>query len=342
MGRALWTWLAVLAFPLCGLAQDAGSANAGWAGKVFRDSTGNVPSGHDFGTVPKGAQLLHRFPMTNIYAVPLQIVTRVSCDCVSVTASPQVLQPRETGSLDIAMNTLRFNGPKQVTVYVTVMNQQYSSTFTLSITGFCRGDIVLEPGQAQFGMVPRGQSVARTVDVRFGGMQNWQTWQLTGVAANDSAPLDVRFQEMERRPGSVTYRVALTLKPDAAAGSFKGDLQLQSNDPNNRLVPIPYDVTIQAPLTVSPELTSFGTVKVGETQTRRVLLRGNKPFRVIAVEGQGDGVSIEGGGAPASVQALTIKYSPSAPGATQKALLIKTDLDGSATVTARVNGTATP
>ncbi|MFO0807868.1 MAG: DUF1573 domain-containing protein [Gemmataceae bacterium] len=325
--------------------QDPSAATA-WAAKIFRDASGNVPSGHDFGTVPKGAQLLHRFPMTNIYAVPLQILTRVSCDCVSVTASPQTLQPRESGTLDIAMDTRKFNGSKQVTVYVTVVSpvsqtqQQFSSTATLSITGFCRGDVTLNPGQAQFGVVSRGQPAERTVDITYAGQQNWQTWKLEAVVAGDSAPFDVRYQELARRPGQVTYRVALALKADTAPGSLKGDLQLQSNDPNNRLVPVPYDVTVQAPLRVSPEFTNFGTVRVGEPQSRRIILSGNKPFKVLAVDGKADGVIVEGSTAALQVHTLTIKYTPTAPGALANTLVIKTDLDGGATVTARLGATA--
>src|SRR4051794_5552632 len=100
MRTAVLASLVILALAPTAPAQD------GWAAKVFTpDAGGKPPAGHNFGTVPKGAQLQHRFPVTNIYAVPLQIQTRVSCDCVSVTASPQTLQPWESGTLDIAMDT---------------------------------------------------------------------------------------------------------------------------------------------------------------------------------------------------------------------------------------------
>src|SRR5206468_10949563 len=80
----------------------------GWPGKLFGDVAPDhkVPTGHDFGFVPKGAQLKHSFPLRNIYAVPLQIVTSVTCGCVTVTPNSQVLQPRESGVLDLNMDTL--------------------------------------------------------------------------------------------------------------------------------------------------------------------------------------------------------------------------------------------
>jgi hypothetical protein len=41
-----------------------------WAAKLFGSPTNLV---HDFGSVPRGAQLHHDFVMTNIYAVPIEI-----------------------------------------------------------------------------------------------------------------------------------------------------------------------------------------------------------------------------------------------------------------------------
>src|SRR5437762_10115017 len=116
MRTVVFAVVGVLALAPAAAAQEVVT---GWAGKLFA-ACGKIPTGHDFGSVPKGAQLKHRFPVTNIYAVPLQFMTGVSCGCVTVTANPQILQPRETGTLDINMDTLKWPyGHKQVSVYVT-------------------------------------------------------------------------------------------------------------------------------------------------------------------------------------------------------------------------------
>ena len=53
-----------------------------WAEKMFKDGVN-----HDFGSVARGAQLLHRFPIKNIYAVPLTITSlQSSCGCGTATA----------------------------------------------------------------------------------------------------------------------------------------------------------------------------------------------------------------------------------------------------------------
>lgn len=326
--------LAILASPAPG--QDV----SGWAAKLFRDSDGKIPTGHDFGAVPKGAVLQHRFPVTNIYAVPLQLTWRVSCGCVAATATPQILQPRESGFLDITMDTMRFSGYKSVDLQVTVANQQFQSTAVFRIVGNCRLDVTMEPGTVAFGTVPKGQSMSREVLVRYAGALNWQ---MTGAAPGDPAPFDVKLQEAYRQPGYVGYRVQLGVKQDAPAGTYKGDLQLVSNDPQSRFVPIPYEITIQPSLAVMPELSRIGS-KVGETQMRKVLVKANKPFKILEVEGQGDGVIVETPNVALPVQTLTIKFTPAdgQNGPIEKMLKIKTDLDGGSTVTAKVEATVQP
>jgi hypothetical protein len=43
-----------------------------WAEKLFvKDNAPHLS--HDFGTVARGTQLYHAFPVTNIYAVPIEI-----------------------------------------------------------------------------------------------------------------------------------------------------------------------------------------------------------------------------------------------------------------------------
>jgi hypothetical protein len=305
---------------------------------VFRTEDGKIPAGHDFGTVPRGALLRHRFPMTNIYKVPLQIVTSVSCGCVTAEPTPKILQPLEIGFLDVTMDTTKFNTPnKRVELYVTVIspNQQYSSTAALTISGTYRMDVTLNPAQAEFGVVPRGQAAVREVRVSYAGQLNWQ---LAPGAQNESAPFDVQVFEDARRGGRVDFRVRLTLKADAPAGTHRGELNLATNDPNNRQIPIPYDVTVQAPLTAVPDVARFSAVKADTQVVRNVIIRGSRPFHITGVDGQGDGLTAEFPSDAKSMQILTLRLQPTQAGALQRVLTVKTDLDNS-TVTVKVEAT---
>jgi hypothetical protein len=312
----------------------------GWAAKLFRDEKGQIPSGYDFKTVAKGAMLLHRFPVTNPYAVPLSISTKVSCGCVTATPNPQVLQPKETGYLDISMDTTRFSGQKTVNVEVNVMHPQFWSTTSLTIQAVCRGDVELAPAQAVFGAIPIGQAATRELVVRYRG--NQPGWQILNVVENKAAPFEVRHQEIARRGGQVEYRIWLSLKADAMAGSYKGDLNLTTNDPNNPIVSVPYDAAVQAPLTVSPDVVRLAAVKIGTPSEKRVLIRANQPFKILSVDGQGDGVTVQNRPDAVSTHVVTVKIEPTQSGPIQKTLTVHTDLGGGATATVKVEATAAP
>lgn len=312
----------------------------GWAAKLFKDETGKIPSGHNFGTVPKGAMLQHQFPIKNIYAVPLTITCDVSCSCTTVTPkrpATLVLQPHETGTIDITMDTTRFSGPKQVDVYVYVQHPQYWSSATLVIQAQRREDVELAPAQAVFGVVAQGQQVTRELMVRYRG--NQPRWEITGTAPDQTAPLDVRYVEAYRQGGQVGYKVSLTLKPIAPPGSNKGDLILTTNDPNGP-VTVPYDMMVQAPLSVSQEVARLGTIKVGAPTQRSIIVKGNQPFRILSVDGQGEGVTAVYRPDAVMANVLTVKVEAAAPGPVQKTLTIHTDLNGGATTAVKVEATA--
>ena len=212
------------------LALTAASAQAqGWAEKMFKDGTT-----HDFGSVPRGAQLFHRFTITNIYAVRMEITgIKPGCGCVTATPAKRVLEPRESTTIDVNMDARRFTGPKTVGIRVTV-GPEYTSSAEVKVTANSRADIVFNPGQVSFGAVTRGQTPAQTIDVEYAGVLNWQ---VSEVLAKD-APLDVSIKELYRRPGQVGYQLQVTLKADAPVGNLKQDLFLKTNDPGSPLVPV--------------------------------------------------------------------------------------------------------
>src|SRR5262249_15758284 len=148
-------------------------------------------------------------------------------------------------------------------------------------TAFCRPDVVFNPGQVNFGTVPAGQVVSQTVDVEYAGTLNWTVSEVLGK----DLPVETSLRELYRRPGQVGYQLRVSLKPGAPVGALKGELQLKTNDPASPLVPVLVEAVVQAAVSVSPATLGLGAVKAGETLTRRVVLRGSRPFVVRAVEG---------------------------------------------------------
>jgi hypothetical protein len=313
---------------------SAHGQSTAWADKLFNGNTT-----HDFGVVPRGTQLEYRFPMTNIWAVPIDIMeVRQSCGCVRAEAQPQHLGPRESGYLNVHMDGTRFSGPKTVTIYVRI-GPQFTSTATLQVSATSRMDVVFNPGEADFGVVAGGaEPPQRIVDIEYAGDMNWK---VTDIAAN-GAPVDVSFSELYRRPGGVGYRIVVTLKPDAPPGLIKQELTVNTNDRNSPKVPLLLQATVQGALAVSPHNINFGDVPVGTQKEKKVVIRADKPFSITSVQGIGQGLDVDLPAGASKTQILTVKYQPGQAGDLVKQLLIKTSLPDQSSASLTVEAQAKP
>jgi hypothetical protein len=270
-------------------------------------------------------QLFHRFPITNIYAVPLQIIhLRTSCGCGTASPSTRLLQPREVGTSDVTMDGCRFTGPKSIHVRVTV-GPDYTSTADLHVAANSRADVVFNPGQVTFGVVPQGGTPTQAIEVEYAGALDWR---VTGALTN-GAPYDVTLAEMYRRPGQVGYRARFTLQAKAPTGALKHEAFLQTNDSASQLVPVLVEATVQAALTASPDTLTVPDLPVGQELTRKVMVRGARPFRILSVDGGGDGVSVASplpSPQPQVQHALLLRCQPDKAGDFRRELKVKTDL----------------
>src|SRR5262249_4551779 len=140
-------------------------------------------------------------------------------------------------------------------------------------------------------------------------------------------PLDVGLEESYRRPGQVGYKVKVSLKANVPPGPFKEDIYLKTNDPASPLVPILVEANVQTAVSLSANTFNLGTVKSGDTVTRRVVVTGNKPFKVLGVDGLGDGIdAVDLPKDAAAQQIVSFKCKPTKPGDFKRELKIKIDL----------------
>jgi len=291
----------------------------------------------DFGTVARGAQLKHSFTIKNIYAVRMEITSiKVGCQCVTATAAKRVLESNESTTLQVRMDGRRFQGAKTVKVSVTV-GPEYVSTAELKVSANSRADVVFNPGGVNFGSVAQGQTPTQAIDVEYAGVLRWQ---VTDVVVGD-APYTATVKESYRRQNQVGYRLSVTMKGDAPAGVLKHTLYLKTNDQTSPMVPVLVEANVQSALTAQPSPMNLGTVKVGETLKRLVVVRGGKIFRVTGVEGLGEGVDLAAApaGAESEVQYVTFKCTFDKAGTFRRELKIKTNIQDSP-VSVIIEGTA--
>lgn len=328
MKHCLLSILVCLSFLPLSQAQEAA-----WAQKIF-----NGVTTHDFGTCARGAQLKYRLKMKNIYAVPLQITNiRSSCGCLSFEPNTKNLKPQEEGYIDILMDGRRFVGPKSVTLYVTV-GPQYISTAAVTFTANARGDVVLNPGEINFGVVASGSQVTQTIDVEYAGSLDWQ---IVEVVKSKNAPFEVQPRELYRNKprifqgGKVGYQLAVTLKADAPAGAFTQKILLKTNDPASPVLTVNVEGNIQASLTANPSEIAFRNLKVGQKESQRIVVRGTQPFEIKEVKGSGNGIRTNFVPRRAAVHFVDIELTPTATGEFARQLEFVTDQGTSTAISIR-------
>ena len=321
------TWAALNAHPIRAQGQ-------GWAEKMFQQGLA-----HEFGVVPKGSQLLHRFPITNIYAVRMEITQiQPGCGCVSAVASKRFLEPRETGTIDVSMDAKRFDGPKSVGIRVTV-GPEFVSSAELRVTANARGDLVFNPGRLVFGPQANGAEASQTVVMEYAGAFPLEVREVV----TNQVPVNATVKQLYREPGRVGYEVSAALKSDGPPGAFKDTIFLKTNDPTQPMVPLLVEGAIESTISVTPQKLALGNVSTSDMLTRRVVVRGQKAFQILSVEGTGQGVELAGelSPTPSMTQTISLKIQLKNVGEFKRELKIRTSLQD-APLILPLDGSATP
>jgi hypothetical protein len=326
-------WMGILL-----VAAAAGTARAGdksWSDTLFAERQ------HDFGPVPRGAKVRHPFVLTNNTQTPIQILNlRVSCGCTSGKASAGVVPPGKTGVIDAEMDTRNFVGRKTTTLYVSVFNGTEESEVALNVASTILSDIVLNPGGIDFGSISHGQTPTSSLTIDRVGQPDWRIVKMVSA----SKVLNATLAETQRANGTVSYRLDVSIKPNAPSGLVRDEIELLTNDPESRGFPVTVTAEIRGDLAATPAMLSLAAPTSADPVQGRYIVRASKPFRVVAVEGIGDGytATIDANVAK-SLHVVTVSYHQddqkplASPTRTFK---IVTDLPGEApaVVTATLQG----
>jgi hypothetical protein len=187
-----------------GLMAAAPVSAADWAQGMLSEA------GKDFGLVPRGPSLTHYFQVTNNTGKPVHIAgVRVSCGCTAATALQNHLAPGESTAIQAQMDTRRFSGHKQVTIYVSFDQPQWEEA-SVFVRAYGTDDISISPAEFVFsGKIKQGTPASAKVTVQFLGVN----WQILGTES-DSGYIEPAFKELRRDNGSVVYEVTASLRKD--------------------------------------------------------------------------------------------------------------------------------
>ncbi|MBM4000420.1 MAG: DUF1573 domain-containing protein [Planctomycetes bacterium] len=300
-----------------------------WARKMFKETS------HEFGVVARGAKVEHRFTLQNLYKEEIHIAgVRSSCGCTSPEVTVDTLKTWDKADIVATFNTRSFLGSRSATLTVTI-DRPYYAEVQLHVSGYIRSDIVFEPGLVQFGEVDQGAGAETRVRVSYAGRPDWR---ITDVrSANED--LEVEIQEAGRRGGNVAYNMTVRLKKGAKAGYINDQLTLVSNDGYRESIPLAVEGRVRSALTVSPTPLVLGSVGVGDEVTKKILVRGKTPFKVVSVASDVEGFRFDvDSESEKATHFIPMTFRAAKSGKIAVVIRIETNLGGSCVVELPANG----
>lgn len=253
----------------------ASSSAQEWAEKMFNKLE------HDFGTVARGADTVYKFEVTNLYKQTMKITgVRSSCGCTSPTVENDTIETYEKAYIVAKFNTRTFTGRHGATLTVSFA-PPYRAEVQVRVHGNIRGDVVFSPGAIDFSSVDEGEIKEQMITVTYAGRANWDIVDVT----NDNDHFEVELNETSRGAGKVSYGLLVRLKDNVPAGYFKDQLTVVTNDMRSESQRIPLYVAgrILPEISVTPANLVLGDVVAGEPVTKKIVVRGKKPFQIVDV-----------------------------------------------------------
>lgn len=249
-----------------------------WAHKMFEKTS------HDFGVIARGAKTTHQLRLTNIYRETVVIASVTpGCTCVSAKAAKTTLLSGEETFIEISMDTERFMRQRDTSVSVVFTQPKYQDV-KIGVKGYIRTDVVITPGQANFGVVDVGAGSSQKLTIAFAGRADWRIDEVKCGNPNVLA----KVVETQRNGGEIRYELAVTLAPETPVGPIRDQLMLLTNDLNSPQVPVEIQAQVEADVTVTPGTLVFDVGPNSDSVTKQLVIRGRKPIAIERIECERD------------------------------------------------------
>ena len=293
-----------------------------WARKMFKETS------HDFGSVARGAKVEYNFVLSNIYVEDVHISSvRTSCGCTEPRIETPLLKTYQKGAIVAAFNTRAFLGQKGATITVTFDRPSYAQT-QLHVSGHIRSDVVFRPGSVQLGSVDQGDPADKNIAVTYTGRRGWSILDVKSANPHISA----KAVQRSRAGGRVVYDLTVHLDQTMPAGYVHDHLMLITNDSHGGQIPLLVDGRVLSAVTVSPASLFLGVVQPGQRVTKRLVVRGKKPFRIVSITCDDDSFEFDTPASDVPKRLHLVPVTFVADGNSRKVsktIRIETDLGGS-------------
>ena len=286
-----------------------------WAEKMFEVTT------HDFGAVARGAKAEFGFRLKNIYKETVHIAgVRSSCGCTTPTITKDTIGTYESSEILASLNTKSFLGQKSATITVT-FDQPFVAEVQLRVQGNIRSDVVFTPGVVQLGTIDQGNTSEQRVSVAYAGRSDWA---IVDVQSTNSH-FEVEMDEMSRGGGRVAYNLLVRLRSDAPSGYLNDELVIVTNDSQSSRIPLSVEGRVVSDLSVTPASLFLGEVAKGQTVTKKLIVRGSKPFKILELNCDDDCFDFAVSDEVKPLHVVEVTFTSDQAGKVEKVIHIKTD-----------------
>lgn len=276
----------------------------------------------DFGVIATGTDVPKTIKIKNVHAQTYVIQeVKTSCACAQAKIDKQVLQPGETALVTVKMNTRNFKQRKDSNVIIVFGSPRYTEV-RIPVTAYIRTDMVFTPGSVQFGNVDMGAEGKAVVDIAYAGRSDWDIKDIKITNPNLKATLEPQ----ESGLGSINYKLTLIMNEKAPVGRLRDMITIVTNDSANPNVPLLVDGQVVPDIAVSPPIVNLERIAAGTTLTRRIMLKGKKPFAITGIDCKDmkDSVSAPMSEKVSKVHVLPVEFTaPMTPGRFNDELMVQ-------------------
>ncbi len=231
----------------------------------------------DMGKVPQGETLDVNFEMVNEGDETLEVkAVRPTCGC-TVADFDREIAPGKTGLIKAKLDTRDFSGPISKSILV-MTNDPVNPTVTLVIKTVVHPYVeVLPRAMVRFNAVQHEPMEQKLTVVPGDDVEDFKVTDVTSsvpflVASIRPLPKD----ELLAGKPSPQYEISLSMTDDAPVGPVNAVLEVQSNHPKAKRVPVKVFGVVRSLLHVTPSQVQFGSVAAKKQPGRNLILVNNR------------------------------------------------------------------
>jgi hypothetical protein len=225
----------------------------------------------DFGVVPPGTEVRHRFRITNKTDFSWRITNvSKSCACTVGEFSARTIYPGEAASVELGYQARAQEGRVAQSIVVEFGEPQ-APLVSLALKGEVRKPLSAWPAALDLGPVAPGTRIRRTLEVR-----NYtdRDLALVKIESPDWLKIEQRPVESKEEPYRPRQTWELVVQADAlpAAGVDEPVLVVRTDSDQIGPLAIPVHRHRKAPLAAVPDALAFEAVGVGKTAQKSLIL----------------------------------------------------------------------